>query len=540
MPAALMIVFAIALIFAAGCSKDETVINPGTPDSLKVSGILCNPLAPAPGDTARLTVRVAGQGAGATYEWQVEAGTLIGLNDISIEWEVPADPGVYEVTVRSSVGSEVRLNTTWVMVRRCEAIETGLRYSFYPNLVEGELYLVGTNGNLSDRGFLGYHAYKRDIPPTQVDKLTGPGALNISGGYDFRFYSDGILAASITDGAEFIRQQPMNVIFYPYIPAVPKKLWSNNEVAGTTFRKNQNLYPSLSSNLDMAVWQRTVVGATDDGKKDLVNIRFRMTTGLIQTVTIAKDSIYQLGAWNYKYWRNIKPMFSPDDAMIIYFNDSTELYEPCLIPVEGSEPNLDGQRALLVDPRHGIFFFAGVQVSEKTIFQWNPASPTKLAFIDDKRQFCVFDYIAETVEVVATGFTEFAYSEDGKLAAVADSGVYILEPGQTQARRIFVKERTSDAVIGVNWSPGLVDQKLGFRMVRKGASTLESYAVLVIYSVDNDKWYYASPEIKPVMGTEPAVNYTWMRAIFDPTTGGMYIPVLLSEGGGKSVLYYSY
>ena len=349
-----------------------------------------------------------------------------------------------------------------------------------------------------------------------------------------------LLTASITDGAEYIRQQPMNVIFFPYIPSQPKKYWSNNEIAGTTFRKNQNKHPSVTSGLDMAVWQRTVVGATDDGKKDLVNIRFRYTTGPIQTLTTAKDSVFQLGAWNFTYWRNIKPMFSPDESTIIYFNDSTETYEPCLIPVEGSEPNLAGQQAIMVDARHGIFFYAGVVVSEKTIFQWNPANSAQVAFIDDKQQFCVFDYVAKTVEVMATGLTEFVFSEDGKLAGVAGDGVFILEPGQTEAKRVFTKESPTDGVIGVNWSPGLDDQKLGFRMVRKGASTLESYSALVIYSMDDDRWYYVSPEIKPVTAMEPAVNYTWMRAIFDSYSGGMYVPVPLSTGGGQSVIYYSY
>ncbi|MCX5754273.1 MAG: hypothetical protein NTW97_11660 [Candidatus Krumholzibacteria bacterium] len=546
MPAALLIAFTFALIFAIGCSNDKTVTSPVTPSTLEVSGILCNPLAPAPGDTARLTVRAGGQGAGATYQWQVEAGTLIGGNDISIRWEAPTDPGVYMISVRASVGSEVRVHTTWVMVRRCEAMNTGLRYAFYPNLVEGELYCVGTNSLLSEHTFLGYHAYKLDnVPPTWIDSIqvtppTNP--VSVNGGHDFKFTPDGLLAGSITDGAEHYRMQPVNVIFYPYM-AGRNVYWSKNEAVGTTYRRNQNLYPSASSGLDMVVWQRTVVGATDDGKKDLANIRFRFSSApaaQIKTLTTAKDSVYQLGAWNYTYWRNIKPMFSPDDAMIIYFNDSTERFEPCLIPVDGIEPNLAERHAIMVDERHGIFFNAGVKVTERTIFQWNPADPTQLAFIDENRQFCVFDYVTETVDVIGTGVLEFVYSEDGKLAGVTEDGVYVLEPGQTQAKPVFVKERSSDAVIGINWSPGLDDQKLGFRMVRKGASPVESYSVLVIYSWDDDRWYYASPEIKPVMGTEPEVSYIWMRAIFDPFNGGMYVPVPLSEAGGKSVLYHSF
>jgi hypothetical protein len=141
---------------------------------------------------------------------------------------------------------------------------------------------------------------------------------------------------------------------------------------------------------------------------------------------------------------------------------------------------------------------------------------------------------------MADGINEFVFAEDGKLAAVAEDGVYILEPGQTEAKRIFTKERATDAVIGINWSPGTTNQRLGFRMVRKGASSVESYAALVIYSVDDDRWYYASPEIKPVMSMEPDVNYRWMRAVFNPFSGDMYVPVPLSTGGGQSVIYRSY
>ena len=300
----------------------------------------------------------------------------------------------------------------------------------------------------------------------------------------------------------------------------------------------------------MVVWQRTVVGSTEDGKKDLVNIRFRNSpapSAPIQTLTSATDSVFQYGAWVYTYFRNIKPTFSPDGDAIIYFNDSTKTFEPCIIPMDGILPNLAERRAFMADDKHGIFYYAtlggvrvGVKVSGKTIFQWNPLNPTELAFIDDELKFCVFNYITETVTIIGTGVTEFAYSDDGKIAGVATDGIYVLEPGQPVAKRVFAKERATDDVIGVNWSPGLTDQKLGFRMVRKGASAVESYSVLVIYSVDDGRWYYASPEIKPVMGTEPEVNYTWMRAVFDPFTGGMYIPVPLSEGGGKSALYYSY
>jgi hypothetical protein len=74
--------------------------------------------------------------------------------------------------------------------------------------------------------------------------------------------------------------------------------------------------------------------------------------------------------------------------------------------------------------------------------------------------------------------------------------------------------------------------------VRKGSSTVESFSALVIYSVDNHRWYYATPQIKPAMTTEPSVDYRWWRVIFD-SEGGMYAPVPLSTGGGSVALYHT-
>ncbi len=549
-PSALAIALIFALSFVAGCGNEEEATAPTQPWTITLSGILCNPLSPAPEATAYLTVRAEGVGSAAVFAWGVDAGRIIPdtiWNDddtvnrldstsITVRWKVPPDPGVYRVTVRATAGSVADSDTAWVMVRQCEAVNTGLRFSYYPNLVEGELYLVGTNGDPADDDFFGYHAYLQDVT-TMIDRLSTP---LVNGGFDFRFFADGILTASITDGQEYMRLPPTNVIFFPYIPALPKTYWSNNEIGGTTYRKNQNINPSISENLEVCVWERTVVGATEDGQKDLTNIRFRFSTGPIQTLTTAKDSIYQLGMWNFTYWKNIKPLLSPDETMIIYFCDSTDTFEPCAIPLVGAEPDLNNRHAFMVDDRRGIFYYAGVDVSEKTIFQWNPLNPTQIAFIDLERKFCVLDYSTESVEILAEGISEFVFADDGTVAAVADDGVWILEPGQTEARRIFTKERATDGVVGINWSPGDTNQRLGFRMVRKGASSVESYAVLVIYSLDDDRWYYASPEIKPVMSMEPDVNYRWLRAVFNSITGEMYVPVPLSTGGGRSVIYRSY
>ncbi|MGD1049253.1 MAG: hypothetical protein ABR899_10945, partial [Candidatus Krumholzibacteriaceae bacterium] len=227
------------------------------------------------------------------------------------------------------------------------------------------------------------------------------------------------------------------------------------------------------------------------------------------------------------------------DGTIVYFVDSTETYEPCVIPMDGTDPIIEQRRATREGERHGIFYNAGVKVSEKTIFQWNPVDHTQVGFIDDNRNFCLFDYSDSTVQIVSNvgKLSEFIWDPNGKIAAVNDAGVIVATPGGA-VDTVFAKERDSDDVIGVNWSPGTSDQRIGFRLVRKGSSSVESFSALVIYSVDNHRWYYATPEIKPIMSTEPTVDYRWWRALFD-SGGGMYAPVPLSTGSGGVVLYYT-
>ena len=537
MPAAVITLLALSPAFWAGCSNNDDPVNVEKPSKIEVRAILVNPLSPVPGGTAQLTAQVEGFGNAGTYEWTVSGGTIDGNGKINVIWTVPDQSNVvYRIFVRGTSGTAVDTMSTYVLVRNIEAIDTGLSFTLNPQLIEGDLYYVGTNGNPSDRLFRGFHAYKYALPPNPIDKQTTP---TIDGGYDFAFFTGGLVTSSISGGAAIQRQQPMNVYYFPLSAGTMRSI-SDNQIVGTTYRKNQNVFPSASSDLSMYVWQYNKVGSSDDGRKDLVNIRFRYSTEPIKTLTSSVDSVYILGAWVYSYYRNIRPMFTPDNETIVYFTDSTNFYEPCLIPMNGTEPLVSEARALMVDSRHGIFFNAGVTVSEGTVFQWNPTIPTQLAFIDTQRRFCIFDYVAETVQIMAEGVIEFVWSQDGKLASTTDDGVYVLEPGQTVAKRIFTKERSSDDVIGINWSSGLENQRLGFRMLRKGSAPIESFSALVIYLVSEDRWYYASGQIRPAMLNEPSVNYTWMRGLFDPLSDSMYMPVPLSTGGGKIVLYRSY
>ena len=124
------------------------------------------------------------------------------------------------------------------------------------------------------------------------------------------------------------------------------------------------------------------------------------------------------------------------------------------------------------------------------------------------------------------------------------TGVLILTPPGGAPDTAFVKERIGDGIAGVNWSlPGVGEQSLGFRMVRKGISTAESFSALVLYSRTNKRWYFASPRI-PASTTEPTVDYRWLRAAFDPAGFGMYVPVptlIPAPGeGDQVVIYHSY
>jgi hypothetical protein len=531
-----MVLCILMAAFWAGCSNDEDIVNNETPSEIDVISILVNPLSPAPGATVILTAQVAGSGASAAYEWVVSGGTLNDNGKISVTWTVPDETDVvYRVSVRGVTGTAVDTSSTYVLVRTVETIPSSLKIALFPQFFGGKLYCVGTNGDPLDKAFRGYRAYEvgQTVP---LDNMTSP---VIDGGYEFSFVAGGLLTSSIINYSASMTQQSRNVYFFPYGDGT-KWAVSGNETGGRLTRRHQNVNASISSDNSMVVWQNNRVGTREDGTRDLINIKFRYGTSTIATITTAVDSIWSLGAWTYKYFHNIRPLFSPDNGMIIYFNDSTRTYEPCLIPMAGNEPVLEERRALLIDRRRGIFSVAGVSVDENTTFQWNPAIPTQVGFIDTKNQFCIFDYVAETVEVFGDGVQEFAWSQDGKLAAVTAEGVYVADAAQAAAELVYAKERSSDGVIGVNWSPGLDNQRIGFRVVRKGKSSLESFAVLVIYYLDYDRWYYASGQITGPAGSEPKVKYRWLQVKFDPATGALVAPVPLAAGDGTVVLYRSY
>ena len=58
----------------------------------------------------------------------------------------------------------------------------------------------------------------------------------------------------------------------------------------------------------------------------------------------------------HRYYRNIRPIFTPDEDLLVYFVDTTGVYEPCLIDIVGGAPVKETRRAL------SLFEAAGVRV----------------------------------------------------------------------------------------------------------------------------------------------------------------------------------
>jgi hypothetical protein len=521
------------LLLSAGCSKDDGPVAPVIPPDVDLITILCNPLAPAPSETATLTAQVAGEGGSTAFQWSVSGGSLIDNGGITAHWQVPEELGVYEVQVIARIQSASDTMTKYILVRNFEKVETGVRFSYKPQFISGGLRFIGSPIPSTVRQFYGYHAYRWSSGGSTI--LTTNSNPPISGGYEFIFGDVGVMASVVTGGVEFLRQQQMNIIGFPTIGA--NVFVTNNDAGGSFSRKNQHIHPSASIEWDMVVWQGNIVGIADDGTKDFINIYYRSGTTPIQKLTANRDSIFLYGTWIYSYYRNIKPLFSPDLSTIVYFVDSTGTYEPCVIPIQGTEPLVDQRRAFMVDSRRGIFYYAGVRISESTVFQWIPGSTTQLMFVDGGGKLCLLDLAGETVQVLGEEVTECAISENGTIAAIADDGVYIGTLGG-DPKLVFSREVDSDDLFGIAWSPGVENQRVVFRMVRKGAASDESFSAFVMYSVDDDRWYFASPRIPA--GSEPAFSdYTWKRAAFEPDGTGFIISVPVPSGGGGANLYKS-
>ena len=145
----------------------------------------------------------------------------------------------------------------------------------------------------------------------------------------------------------------------------------------------------------------------------------------------------KLGIWKYVYWRNVRPLFTPDDNYVLFFRDTikTNEFEPCLIPIVGDQPDTSAFKALMADTVTGVFKDAGIVMSEEANLEWKPDGGNILSFVDNKKSLCYFDcdYDAPFVQkLTGEGISvlEFAWAPDGSMyAIVTDDGVSIVSLG---------------------------------------------------------------------------------------------------------------
>lgn len=561
--------FYMAVFLTLGCEDKGT--GPEEPlgivDALT---IICNPLAPEPGEIARLTVQaIPAGGKVATYDWTVEAGTLIVDEGISVTWQVPDTAGVFHVEVRASLDQSRDTLSKDIMVRNFERIEwiyndgegqQTLSTALRPVILPDGFYCTG-HYSFDYNPEYRYHVIQKSGVSTNCKTRCDA----LVGGDHFQFFPDvnRILGSMLVNFSGYFRLQRMDVWSFPTLGfGSPINITISDESdVGTpqrpVFRKNQHIHPVGNQNLDMAVWQQNIAGESLDGTQDLANIGFSNAArwssswqeGDPPTFMTLTESYYleitmsgtELDT-NVVYYKNILPQITPLEDYVIYFVDTTGTFEPCMIPITGNEPDTTQRRALMIDPDHGIFWQRGVEVGENTVFQWSPVGDL-LGFIDQRSYICQFDYTAEDVDRL-TGLgkvSEFAWSPDGsRVAAISENGVIISSLGGIP-RIIFEKERATDEIYGINWSNDPDDLMLGFRVVRKGRTTDDSWSSIVIWSEeDPEDWYYATPVVH--WPGEPLVDdYTWMRVVFEPDSDGLYVPIPVADLPGRNVvIYHSY
>ena len=549
----------LSLTMITGCNND--VVDPPSSCTpyLETDLIITNPLAPAPGDTTLLTMQTGGEGCGdeATYTWSVEGGDLLQEEGIIVQWIAPDEYGSYRiqcVTKLTGVGPDS--TQTQVLIRETEYLETGKVASVKPTMMLGDLHFIVEAGDVGPRSsdFIGWTVFKF-LPTGSSSQVTNTGNPT-DGAYEFEFvtFGESIYGSFTTEYWVFLRQQKMNTWKFPLRGIGDPTNASSDGEAYNFFRYNQHRYPKANSNGDKAVWKFQSVGTASDGTTDLFNVAYwdeLAGPGGWYTLTESHDSSWVIVGPDtilmHRYYNNIRPMFTPSEDNILYFVDTTRVFEPCLIPMVGGEPDTFNRRALMVDENTGIFEQAGVRINENTVFEWNP-NVAFLSFIASG-QIVFFDYASEMVTVVneLSGVSEFAWAPDGsQLAAVNDIGVYLVGAGGTAAfDPIFERERATDDIIGVAWNNDGAEPQVVFRLVRKGKTSDESWSALVIVDLNSGLWSYASKSIQWHSSREPSdIDYTWMRALFNEDGTGVYapFPVLddINYPGKDIILIYSH
>ncbi len=521
--------------------------------------IILNPPAPSRGETTQLTVQVEGEGCGkwTEYTWTVEGGKLLKDKGITVQWVAPMEYGIYHIQCRASLdGAKPDTIHTQAIIREFEYLETDKIASVNPILMGNGLYFIAEEGNVgpTSLNFIGWAVYELSSSGN-VTLITDTRDPSGGGSYEFDFAGSNqvIYGSFINIYFPGLRQQRMNTWKFPLPAGSPVNV--SNDLGGSDFtRKNQHRYPKTNADGDKAVWKFHRIGKSRDGTADLFNVAYWDESdgrGNWYTVTQSHDSSTSIvgpdTVTKHRYYNNIRPMFTPSEDNILYFVDTTRNFEPCLIPLAGGLPDTLSRRALMVDEKTGIFKQAGINISEKTVFEWIP-NVDKLSFIA-AGQIVFFDYAGEAVAIVSelSSVTEFAWASDGsQLAAVNDIGVYLVGAGGAVANDpVFVKERATDDIKGISWNNDGTRPQLAFRLVRKGKSASDSWSALVIVDMNSGLWAYSSRAIQWHSSREPKdIDYTWMRTLFDEDGTGVYVPFPVYDDvnypGKEIILIYSH
>jgi len=533
------------VVFALiGCSREEEENILGPSSSVEAVLLVCNPLAPQPGDVATLTLENYGYSSSGLPKvyWTVEAGSLYANEGLTVSWKVPDTTGVFRVSARSVVDGVSDTISRYIAIRNFERLDSGIRVSFGLCFYENELYFIGTDVPTSSQEFHGYYDIYRFVQGGS-EKLTENTNPEFFGGESFSFHGPKVLGSFLCNYSDLATRQNKNVAIFTIYPSTNIELVTN-DVSSKINRYNQHTHPWGNSDLSMVVWQRNIAGTKADGTKDLTDIGF--WNGLDSyTITQCLDSIWvQLsnGEWVKKprYYRNIKPMITPDSKAIIYFVDTTGTFEPCIVKFSSAGvPDTNTREMMKVDEVHGLFEVNGVVVDEATNFEWNPIDTSGYcAFIDNGGRLCYFDYINQDVQVMDLGARpmEFVWSPDGsECAVVTDKGIKLV-PLTGTVEHVYSIEVKSDIIKGLNWSPD--GKYLVFRLFRRGKSDKDTFSALVLLSLDDKIWYFISPRVGGI--SELSVPFQWYRVICRDGINDIYAPMPVNSGDREIEIFRSY
>jgi hypothetical protein len=547
------LVLGVAFIAAmmTGCGTDPVENVSDGEQSLDALIIIPSPLSPRPNALTQLTVLAQGEGNWAEYDWYVEEGTLLSEQGISVGWQAPGVTGTYEVRAIASLGALADTVQKTIMVRNYEQVPAGIDVLLQPIMHGNYLYFTGCSlERLASAPFLGFNIYRMEYTAADtswqnLQNLTNVcpyGANSCPGGVYFSYHPavNMILGSTITPSNLAPNQYPQNIVLWDMAGvALPIPITSDFPES-YVYRASRNTHPEGNGDLSMIVWVYQEAGELASGTEDLYNIEF-MNRNLAETMLLTQSKDWQ----QEKFYANIKPMITPQEDYIVYFVDSTGVFEPCLIEISGGLPDTTTREALMVEgENYGIFEQADISISENTIFQWRPGAwgvEDIVAFIDEDGYLCFFypySGMAEKLDDENIGkVTEFAWAPDGdQFAVVTEWGVVVGMTASGSVHTVFASEKYTDLIIGIAWSPQMSDPKIAFRLVRQGKTSIESFSTLVIYSLDEDDWYFALDRESWLREFE--VGYDLKRLYYGSDNDGVYFST--PTGNGRSALYYSF